>query len=405
MGGIRMLFGLLFLSLMPMALMAESFTDDVGDDLDGNGGGSGDLAGFGGRSPTNDVGDVLKPNSGAGDGDSPDKDQTLLDQLLGSETDSHYGREDLDHFVSETTEHVLSDDDDDVILGGSGTAGDPGQISTFRGTAVVSGDGAIDVFDAGAGDDKLQAGDEAAYLFGNDGDDTITAGTGALAAYGGQGDDHLDGSDSADSYLDGGSGDDVLIGGGGDDQLFGGSHEDAMADGLDATDNDVLDGGGGNDILKGGLGADWLLGGDGDDVIDHFGHAMEESGAEQHDYDWHNDGASDVLDGGAGNDTLIFGASDIATGGEGNDVFWLYSDGDFDVPVAQVMDFEPGRDFLRVSLDEGEGHADLTCEVTQSDNGEDGVVTVGGQVVAILKGAPDATVQDIFVEVRPEVFA
>lgn len=400
-----MLFGLLFLSLMPVALMAESFTDEVGNDLDGNGGGAGDPD-EGGTMPTTDVtGDVLTPNTGAGDGDSPHKDQTLLDQLLGSETDSHYGREDLDHFVSETEEHVLTDGDDLLTLGGSDAEDDAGQITTFRGTAVVTGNGSIDVVDAGAGDDTIHAGDDAAYVFGNDGDDTIIAGEGALAAFGGQGDDKLDGSDSSDSYLDGGTGDDVLIGGGGDDQLFGGSHENEMSGDLDATDNDILDGGAGDDVLKGGLGADWLLGGDGDDVIDHFGHAMEESGAEQHDYDWHNDGASDVLDGGAGNDTLIFGASDIATGGEGNDVFWLYSDGNFDVPVAQVMDFESGRDFLRVSLDEGEGRDDLTCEVSPSDNGEDGVVTVGGQVVAILKGAPDATAHDVYVEVRSDVFA
>ncbi len=386
--------------------MAESFTDEVGNDFDGNGGGSGDLDGTGSLPPnTNGIGDILTPNSGAGDGDSPEKDQTLLDQLLGSETDSHYGREELDYFVPETDEHVLTNADDDVTLDGSGADGDAGQISTFKGTAVVGGDGPIDVLDAGAGNDTIQAGDEAAYLFGNEGDDTIIAGTGALAAFGGQGDDRLDGSDSVDSYLDGGSGDDVLTGGDGDDQLFGGSHEDEVPSDLDATDNDILDGGDGDDILKGGLGADWLLGGDGDDVIDHFGHAMEESGAEQHEYDWHNDGASDVLDGGAGNDTLIFGASDVATGGEGNDVFWLYSDGNFEVPVAQVMDFEAGRDFLRVSLDEGEGHADLTCEVSPSDNGEDGVVTVGGQIVAILKGAPDATARDVYVEVRPEVFA
>ena len=183
-----MLFGLLLLSLMPVALMAESFTtDEVGNDLEGNGGGSDDLDGTGGRAPVNGgSGGVLTPNDGSGDGDSPDKEQTLLDQLLGSETDSHYGREELDHFVPSTDEHVLTDEDDEVTLGASDAAGDPGQISTFKGTAVVSGDGAVDVYDAGAGDDTIRAGDEAAYLFGNDGNDTIIAGDGALAAFGGR---------------------------------------------------------------------------------------------------------------------------------------------------------------------------------------------------------------------------
>lgn len=397
-----MLFGLLFLSLLPVAVLADSFTDDVGNDLKGNGGGSDDDDVGGGTTPMTGV---LTPNGGLGDGDSPDKDQTLLDQLLGTETASHYGREDLDHFVSGTTEHVLTTGDDDVTLGASGAGADPGAITTFRGTAVVTGDGSVDVVDAGAGDDTVQAGDDAAYVFGNDGDDTIIAGDGALAAYGGQGDDTLDGSDSIDSYLDGGTGDDVLTGGDGDDQLFGGGHELELSGDLDVTDDDILDGGDGDDVLMGGLGADWLIGGDGDDVIDHFGHAMEESGAEQHDYAWHNDHATDVLDGGDGDDTLIFGASDVATGGDGNDIFWLYPDGEDGMPVAQITDFETGRDFLRISLDEDGGHSDLTCEVSPSDDGQDGVVTVDGQVVAILKGAPDATVHDIYVEVRENIFA
>ncbi|WP_298905670.1 hypothetical protein [uncultured Aliiroseovarius sp.] len=387
-----------------MVVLADSFTDDINNDPEGNGGGD-DLVGEVGGAMSSAASDALTPNDGLGDGDSPDKDQTLLDQLLGSETDAHYGRENLDSFVSETTEHMLTAGDDDVTLGTSGAGADPGAITTFRGTPVITGDGPVDVVDAGAGDDTVRAGDDAAYVFGNDGDDTIIAGGGALAAFGGQGNDTLDGSGSIDSYLDGGSGDDVLTGGTGDDQLFGGGHEHELLGDLDTTDNDILDGGDGDDVLKGGLGADWLIGDDGDDVIDHFGHAMEESGAEQHDYAWHNDHASDVLDGGDGNDTLIFGASDVATGGDGNDIFWLYPDGEDGMPVAQVTDFETGRDFLRISLDEEEGHADLTCEVRPSDDGNDGVVTVGGQVVAILQGAPDATVHDVYVEVRENIFA
>ncbi|MCK0141557.1 calcium-binding protein [Aliiroseovarius sp. F20344] len=399
-----MLFGLLFLSLLPVAFMTESFTELLDDDTEGNGGG-GDLYDTGNKIPVGggETG-ILTPNSGLGDGDSPEKEQTLLDQLLGTETDSHYGREHLDHFVPDTDERVLTDGDDHVILDTSDDNAEPGEISNFHGTPVVSGDGAVDVIDAGAGDDTIVAGDEAAYLFGNSGDDTIIAGDGALAAFGGQGADTLDATESADSYLDGGSGDDILIGGDGDDQLFGGSHEDDLSGALDATDDDVLSGGAGNDDLKGGLGADVLSGGEGDDVIDHFGHAMEESGAERHDYDWHNDHASDVLDGGDGNDTLIFGASDVATGGEGDDVFWLYPEGDDRAHVAEITDFETGKDFLRISLDPESDNSDLSVAVQTSDNGEDGVVTVGGQVVAILKGAPTASVHDIYVEVRPDVF-
>lgn len=438
-----MLFSLLFLGLVPIAFMADSFSDqdtDEADDATGNGtepappadgiddfiavtnpetddgdGSEGiddntdvlkpatgdDL--IPGKS-IGDTGDVLKPNSGLGDGESPHMDGTLLDHLLASETDAHYGREDIGNFVNGMDETVLSESIDQFELSDDGIDGTgSGKIGDFHGTPVLSNtdDTDVAVIDAGAGDDELVSGDAAAYLFGNDGDDLITAGEGVLAGFGGGGNDVLDGTNSLDSFLDGGAGDDIITGGDGDDQLFGGSHE--TSDTREATDDDVLNGGAGNDELFGGFGADTLIGGEGDDVINHLGHALERSSAELHDFGWHIDADQDRLDGGAGNDTLIMDRSDIATGGEGDDVFWVYADTDVSDEHAEVTDFVPGQDFLRVSLDPDQNADDLEYDVHPSATGEDGVVTVNGEIVAILKGAPGATTHDVYVEVVPNV--
>ena len=85
-------------------------------------------------------------------------------------------------------------------------------------------------------------------------------------------DDQIGGSDAANS-IDGGDGDDTLTGGGGDD---------------------VLTGGAGDDVLIGGAGFDDLFGGDGDDVL--------APGAVF--------GPTEIIDGGAGADTITFEDAD-----------------------------------------------------------------------------------------------
>jgi uncharacterized membrane protein len=47
----------------------------------------------------------------------------------------------------------------------------------------------------------------------------------------------------------------------------------------------------------------------------------------------------------------------------------------------------------------------LEYDVQPSESGEDGVVTVNGEVVAVLKGAPTATVLDVNVDVSEDVYA
>lgn len=345
----------------------------------------------------------LTPNTGLGDAETPHQGQTLLDRLLATETDAHHGREDLPNVLSPTQDISLTDGNDQFVAPQTG-AQNLGTIEDFNGTPVVAADGApVMVLDAGAGDDTITAGDQSAYVFGNNGDDKIIGGTAALAAFGGAGDDTLDMSFSADSYLDGGLGDDRLIGGDGDDQLFGGLHDERAGFASTVTDNDHLEGGAGNDQLYGGRGADTLIGGDGDDVLNHHGHAMENTGAERHSFDWHLDGDRDVLDGGAGNDTLIMDRYDVAAGGSGDDTFWVYSDPNANENCAEITDFKTGEDFLRVSLDPDQDPDAVKLDVHPSENGEDGVVTVNGNVVVVLRGAPDATVHDVYVDVTQQV--
>jgi Ca2+-binding RTX toxin-like protein len=127
------------------------------------------------------------------------------------------------------------------------------------------------------------------------GDDIFIGGSGNDTLYGRSGWDWLDGG-AGDDVLDGGDQNDVLLGGAGRDKLVGGAGDDYLAGG-DGDDNvptstsvGGLYGGAGNDTLVGGGGSDELRGEDGDDIlIADF-----------------NDGAGDLLDGGAGSDQVSY---------------------------------------------------------------------------------------------------
>lgn len=122
-------------------------------------------------------------------------------------------------------------------------------------------------------------------------------------------------------------------------------------------------------------------------------------------FDWRVDGAADTLDGGAGDDTLILDRFDTATGGAGVDLFWLHHDATAGGGVADITDFQPGADFLRVSLNPAVGYGEaLAVEVAPSTDGADAEVRVDGDLVAILRGAAEASASDVFVEVRADVF-
>lgn len=331
------------------------------------------------------------------------EDEAGLQSLLQRDSDNLGGAAAaaLEADATGTVLTTLGPQDDAAVLPDDGVA-DNAALRLEEGTAVLTSDHPVDVIDGGAGDDRIDTGDESAFVFGGPRDDTLTSGDGAAALYGGDGADVLQAgtSTTAVAYLDGGAGNDTLTGGSGGDILEGGEHVAGTTPG-----DDLLDGGAGDDTLRGGLGADTLLGGAGDDVLDHAGHRLEREGVARHEFDWHVDDAPDSLDGGAGDDTLILGDGDVATGGTGNDLFWVYDTGAAAAPAAEITDFQVGEDFLRVSLNPQNGQNGAPeVSVEASADGSDGLVRINGDLVAILRGAPGATASDIYAEVRPDVF-
>ena len=314
-----------------------------------------------------------------------DRGDTALNHLLRRDSDSFGSGDAADPGAFQAG----SDGADSIDAAGDGGGG----ITWDTGTPILHGHPGV--VNAGAGDDIVQA-HGGAYVFGGSGDDAIRDDGAGSALFGGAGDDSLVAGPGG-SVLDGGAGDDRLTGGDGDDVLRGGMHR-----GDAGSDDDVIEGNGGNDVIEGGQGADLLYGGDGEDVIDHMGRAEQHVTVEEHRFDWHQDHAEDHLFGGNGNDTLIFGDGDHATGGDGADQFHLYSG---ETAAATIADFHPGSDFLRITLDPALHHAVPELQVHPSADGQDGLVRVGGVTVAVLAGAPQATTEDVFVEVVQNIAA
>ena len=124
------------------------------------------------------------------------------------------------------------------------------------------------------------------------GDDSIIAGTASVdnVFNGGAGSDKLRGRNGNDKLL-GGDGNDILVGAGQNDSLFGNAGNDILDAG---AGNDELSGNDGDDVLSGGVGVDRFFGGAGNDVL------------------FSADNATDgTIDGGTGTDILDSDASDL----------------------------------------------------------------------------------------------
>ena len=80
-----------------------------------------------------------------------------------------------------------------------------------------------------------------------------------------------------------------------------------------STGDDEINGLGGHDVIQGGTGADDIEGGDGNDYINHNNYTT-----------YADDGASDSLFGGNGNDIIDMGRNDFADGGAGIDRATVY---------------------------------------------------------------------------------
>lgn len=261
-----------------------------------------------------------------------------------------------------------------------------------------------DQIDLGGGDDVYQGTGAQEDISGQSGDDAIAARGGADILRGGTGDDVLKGESGADQLI-GGNGNDVLSGDQDDDALFGELGRDTLFGG---AGNDTLSGGGWSDYLEGGDGADTLSGGYGDDVLTGGKLLSRDlSFAELRDLrdtDGENirnltvqledDGVSDTLVGGHGDDVLNLGAGDFGYGGSGSDFFGVLAEANrASGGATEILDFDPDEDVIAIAIPETQTTLP-SAEVNQV--GKNVEVVVESEVVAILRNvnAADLTGQN-----------
>ncbi len=205
--------------------------------------------------------------------------------------------------------------DADILLG---TAGKDDMVA-FAGDDVVIGGGDADTILGGDGADFINAGDGRDIVFAGTGDDTAFGGSDADLIYGEAGVDRIFGD----------AGDDMISGGAGDDTVFGGAGNDVFVaeanDGNDVYFGDEAGGGSGVDTLNmsgissaitvdlgnGGINAGYASSASsGTDTLWGFENVVTGSGADT----ITANNATNVLNGGAGNDTFKFGSAAAANG-------------------------------------------------------------------------------------------
>ncbi len=175
-------------------------------------------------------------------------------------------------------------------------AGAPSPAGEFK---VVRGTPGDDVIFATFGDDEIWTGGGNDLVCAGPGHDRIHVEGGRATVHAGFGYDYIDLTASVGNNLVfAGPGGDRILDGPGNSRIGGGPQNDTIFGG---GGDDVILGGDGNDTLDGGPGADTIRGEAGDDRIESGGDGVV------------SDGAVDVLDGGAGNDSGFVGAEDQAS--------------------------------------------------------------------------------------------
>jgi hypothetical protein len=189
--------------------------------------------------------------------------------------------------------------------------------------------------------------------------------------------------------VNGSTGNDSLLGAAAADQVSGLAGNDTLSGGAGA---DTLSGGAGNDVAEGGNGADRMYGGAGDDYLagedlsDPAGSATSGTLDPVVSLD---DGAADLIDGGAGNDTIFGGGgNDLLLGGIGEDVILGGAGADTMVggPGADTMLGGDGADLM---------HGDeATYTLPGSEFGGSGNVTLVNQITLDDQSPPLSLVLD-----------
>jgi len=272
------------------------------------------------------------------------------------------------------------------------TLRDPVDFATMSDLADIDGN-TSSAANLTSGADDFNGTDAAERANGLAGDDTLTGGGGNDTLAGDSGADILIGQEGDDQVF-GAVGTDFVQGNAGADTLFGGAEDDWVSGG---EDNDQLNGNAGADTVVGGSGVDNANGNNGDDLLvsgNLYASDLSEaqlntlrtggtlSGLAPGALD---DGANDVLNGGAGNDTLVGSDADSLTGGEGNDVFAAYSDQD-GTDAASVEDYDALADSLVVIYDNGT----TAPAITVSTTGSVYTISADGEPVMVVASASAA---------------
>ncbi|MBR0670469.1 beta strand repeat-containing protein [Neoroseomonas soli] len=214
----------------------------------------------------------------------------------------------------------------DVLTGGSGND----QLFGQSDNDVLFGKGGNDLLFGGSGNDVLTGGDGNDSVFGESGDDRMIwnpgddsdlleggSGVDTVEVNGGNGSEvftatangtrvRFDRVDPAPFALDIGTTENLVVNMNGGDDRF------SATGNLAALIDIVVDGGAGNDTILGGNGDDVLLGGDGNDFIDgNQGIDVVFMGAGNDVFQWDPGDGNDVIEGQDGTDTMLFNGSGI----------------------------------------------------------------------------------------------
>jgi Ca2+-binding RTX toxin-like protein len=242
---------------------------------------------------------------------------------------------------------MLGDDGDDTItLDEANGALPAAELLGGGGADTITGGSAGDTLIGQAGDDTLLGKGGIDLLYGGIDNDTLTGGDGDDQMFGEDGNDRLIWNPGDDSDLmEGGNGSDTVeVNGGNGDESFtitangtrvrfdrvtpapfaldigtsealvlnanGGNDTISTSGNLAALISLTIDGGAGNDTILGGNGIDTLLGGDGDDFVDgNQGADVAFLGAGSDIFNWDPGDGSDVVEGQADSDQLLFNGS------------------------------------------------------------------------------------------------
>lgn len=335
-------------------------------------------------------------------------------------------------FLPAVAIQVINGSADGMVI--NGTAGDDSLDGT-SGNDTINGLGGNDTLNGQGGSDSLNGGTGNDLIFGGMFDPFVEEGGDVFV--GGDGDDTLDGRNSTFAgedlnvdTMEGGLGndlfrvdnDDVLSDAGGVDTVEALNRDWTLGAGFEnlvlntdeqeshstgignELDNHMritwagrLEGRGGNDTLVGGgaFKSNELFGGDGNDVVQGF--------------------ASDLVDGGAGDDTLSGGFT--MTGGAGADIFDVSSgdhtvtdfaptadklrlDGDFLQNVGPSGDFAPGDERFYAAAGATVAHDASDRLIYNTTTGDlyydqDGTGSTGARFLGTLQGAPTLAASNI----------